>query len=74
MFCNVDADPCYQYVQNILLNGHLASTYILIYRALCMLRVYALYGRSRRVLDVLLFLGVASVFIAAVGIFHQTPK
>ncbi|KAH9980687.1 hypothetical protein BJV74DRAFT_96316 [Russula compacta] len=36
---------------------------------LCMLRVYALYGRSRRVLGVLLFFGAASIVTAILALF-----
>ena len=37
-----------------------------------MLRVYALYGRSGRVLGVLLFLGTGSIVTAMVSLFPLT--
>jgi hypothetical protein len=39
-----------------------------------MLRVYALYGRSQRVLGVLLFLGTGSIVTALVGLFPLTSR
>lgn len=47
---------------------------LLLHEALCMLRVYALYGRSRRVLGVLLFLGTGSIVTALVGLFPPTLR
>ena len=41
---------------------------------LCLLRVYALYGRSRRILGVLIFLGVGSFVTAFVGRFSLTLR
>ncbi len=41
---------------------------------LCLLRVYALYGRSRRVLELLLFLGTGSIVTALVGHFPLTLR
>ncbi|KAH9992124.1 hypothetical protein BJV77DRAFT_453649 [Russula vinacea] len=42
----------------------ISLTYIIHCGVLCLLRVYALYGRSRRVLGVLLFLGSGSIVTA----------
>ena len=39
---------------------------------LCLVRVYALYGRSRRILALLLFLGSGSIFTALVCRFYPT--
>ena len=39
------------------------------HEALCLLRVYALYGRSRHILGLLLFLGTGSIITALVGRF-----
>jgi len=41
---------------------------------LCLLRVYALYGRSRRILGLLLFLGTGSIVTALVGCFPLTLR
>ena len=52
----------------------LASTYNLHNGVIVLLRVYALYDRSRRVLGVLLLLGVVDFIIAIVCLFPQTFK
>jgi len=49
-------------------------TYNIHLGALCLLRVHALYGRSRRVLGLLLLLGMGSVVTAMVGCFPLTLR
>ena len=41
-------------------------TYNIHHEVLCLVRVYALYGRSRRILGLLLVLGLGSIFTALV--------
>ncbi|KAI0276910.1 hypothetical protein BGY98DRAFT_983188 [Russula aff. rugulosa BPL654] len=41
---------------------------------LCLLRVYALYGRSRRILGLLLFIGMGSIVPTLVGRFPLTLR
>jgi hypothetical protein len=43
-------------------------------RVLCLLRVYALYGRSRRILGLLLFIGMGSIVPTLVGRFPLTLR
>ena len=53
-----------------------APTISLVYKiylaVICLLRVYALYDRSRRILGLLLFLGLGAVFSTMVGRFPLT--
>ena len=53
-------------------------TYSLAYNThhgvLCLLRVYALYGRSRRILGVLLFLATGVTLTVFVGRFSLTLR
>ena len=44
-------------------------TYNMHHGVLCLVRVYALYGRSRPILGLLLFLGLGSIFTSLVGRF-----
>ena len=43
-------------------------TYNTHHGVLCLLRVHALYGRSRRILGLLLFVTTGSIFTASVGL------
>lgn len=52
----------------------ISLTYNMHHEALCLVRVYALYGRSRRILGLLLFLGMGSIFNSLVGDFPLTMR
>ena len=47
----------------------ISLTYNIHHGALCLVRVYALYGRSRRILGLLLLLSMGSTFTSLVGGF-----
>ena len=65
MFYDSRTNNCWQYVPRILQPFFL--TYNNHHGALCLLRVYALYGRSRRILGLLLFIGMGSIVTTLVG-------
>lgn len=66
------ANSRWRYVTNALLvSPWLMSRFH--YEGLCLVRVYALYGRSRRILILLLTIGMASIINACVSYFSQTP-
>jgi hypothetical protein len=69
--CNGRANTRWQYVSKI---APLSLAYIIHHGVLCLLRVYALYGRSQRVLGVLLFLGTGSIVTALVCLFPLTSR
>ena len=50
----------------------ISLTYNIHHGALCLVRVYALYGRSRRILGLLLLLSMGSIFTSLVGGFPLT--
>jgi hypothetical protein len=52
----------------------ISLTYNIHHGALCLLRVYALYGQSRRILGLLLFVGVGSIVATLVGRFSLTLR
>lgn len=65
MVCDGHTNTRRQYVPRIL--QPISLTYNIRHGALCLLRVHALYGRSRRILGLLLFLGTGSIVTALVG-------
>jgi hypothetical protein len=65
MVCDGHTNTRRQYVPRML--SPILLTYNIRHEVLCLLRVYALYGRSRRILGLLLFLGTGSIVTALVG-------
>jgi hypothetical protein len=64
MVCAGHTNTRWQYVPRMLLP--IPLTYHIHHGVLCLLRVHALYGRSRRILGLLLFLGTGSIVTAFV--------